>query len=239
MKKLCIAILLCLFTLPLSAFMTIESGNPNSYYAPLLDLFATGVNSGLAGSTIPPKIATVGFQVNFAMNGGGGVFQQTQHKDNYFFPLLYANFHIGDFLLFARGFAIDQKGASFWYLGGGLGYIVSDYKLFFPQIRILGAYNMLKANASNNDVKISTITANAIADYKLPIPILSIHILANLAYERNMMDVSWTALTKSFGVNRMRFSVGAQTSLFWVLNLSYEYTILPNSNHNLGISFGF
>ena len=237
MKKILLAALLCLLTLPLSAFIEIPTtGN----YDSLLDMFSTGMNSGLATATIPGRIFSAGLQANFAMNDGGGVLENAGNKDNYVFPLLFANLHLGDFLIFARGLAVNQKGADFWYVGGGLGYIVSDYKLLFPQIRLLGAYHMLNASHAYNDVKVSTITVNAVADYK--VPVLPIHALANIGYERNMLDASWNALGNSgkndLGLNRFRFSVGAQVKLL-ILGISYEYTILPNPNHNVGVSVVF
>ena len=239
MKKICIVALLCLFTLPLSAFFTITNDATKGELASVLDMFSTGVNSGLATATVPPRIFNAGFQANFAMNKDDSL-QKLGDSSNYFFPVLYANLRLGDFLFFGRGFAINQRGANFWYAGGGMGYIVSDYKLLFPQIRLLGAYHILDASHSQNDIRVSTATVNAIADYKLPIPIFKLHALANIAYERNMMDVSGNAITnRDLGVNRVRFSVGAAAEIFWILNLSYEYTILPNPNHNIGISVGF
>ncbi|MDR2733429.1 MAG: hypothetical protein LBC99_02150 [Spirochaetota bacterium] len=234
MKKILGALILCVLALPLAAF-NIPQGQQNSYYEPLLDLFSTGVNSGLAAATIPAKIFSAGFQANIAINTGGEILSQAGNTDNYFFPLLYVNLHISDFLIFGRGFAMKQHEVSTWYAGGGLGYIVSDYKLFFPQIRILGAFHIL--NSGSDDFKVSTATVNAVADYK--IPILPIHALANIAYERNMMSTSWTDFRNvDFGVNRVRFSLGAMVSILF-LNVSYEYTILPNPNHNLGLSVGF
>jgi hypothetical protein len=195
------------------------------------------VNSGLAAATIPPKFFNVGAQANFAINKDSSL-KDLGDGGNYIFPLLYANLRISDIILFARGFGINQSSANFWYAGGGIGYILSDYKLLLPQIRILGAYHMLNASHSNQDIKISTATVNAIADFKLPV--LPLHLLANIGYERNMMGVSWDAdPNKNLGVNRVRASVGAQYTLFWVLSLSYEYTIRPSPNHNLGVSIGF
>jgi len=234
MKKILGAILLCVFTLPLAA---VNFENTGGNREPLLDLFSTGVNSGLATATIPGKIFTVGLQANIALNNGEGVLSQAGNKNNYFFPILYANLHISDFLIFGRGFAMKQHGLSSWYVGGGLGYIVSDYKLFFPQIRILGAFNILN-NSGSDSFKVTTATVNAVADYK--IPILPLHILANIAYERNMFSSDWSSFTnKDFGVNRIRFSVGANVSLIGLLGVNLEYTIIPNSNFNLGVSVGF
>jgi hypothetical protein len=239
MKKILGAILLCVFALPLAAF-NIASGQPQSYYEPLLDLFSTGVNSGLATATIPGKIFTVGLQANIAINSKDEALGALSNTDNYFFPTLYANLHISDFLIFGRGFGMKQHGSTTWYAGGGLGYIVSDYKLFFPQIRILGAFHILNNSGDlNSNFKVTTATVNAVADYK--IPILPLHALANIAYERNMFSADWSigsSLKGDFGVNRVRFSLGAQASI-WILNISYEYTILPNANHNLGLSVGF
>jgi hypothetical protein len=232
MKKIFGAILLCALALPLAAF-DIPPGYGKGFYEPLLDLFATGVNSGLAAVTIPPRIARVGIQANFAMNKNDGVLNQVGNKDNYFFPILFANLHLKNFIIFARGFGMAQHGLNTWYAGGGLGYIVFKQKLIIPQIRVLAGYHML--NSGNADFKVSSATVNAVADLK--IPVLPVHILANIGYERNMLDAS--AANVKFGVNRIRASLGAQATLFWIMSLSYEYTIIPNPNHNIGISLGF
>jgi len=237
MKKILYAILLCVFALPLTAF-NISGTYAKGDLEPLLDLFATGVNSGLATATIPGKIFSAGIQANIAINSKEKALSDVSNTDNYFFPTLYANLHISDFLIFGRGFAMKQHGLSSWYAGGGLGYIVSNYKLFFPQIRILGAFHYLNNSGSDN-FKVTTATVNAVADYK--IPILPLHALANIAYERNMLSSDWSigsSLKGDFGVNRVRFSLGAQASIA-ILKISYEFTILPNVNHNLGLGIGF
>jgi hypothetical protein len=243
MKKIILALLLCLIVVPAMAFDIISSANQdNGYFEPLVDMFATGVNSGLAAATIPGKLLTIGFQANLAVNPEEDILAQAGNQNNYIFPLFYATLHIDDFLIFGRGMAINQKGLDFWYAGGGIGYIVADYKLFFPQIRILGAYHILDSGNDAN-FKVATATVNVIGDYKLPIPLLNLHILGNLAYERNMLTTDWRNIVdspdKDFGVNRIRASLGAQATIFAFINVSYEYTILPNPNHNLGVSASF
>lgn len=243
MKKILVSLLLCLVVVPAAAFdITSYAGQANGYFEPLVDMFATGVNSGLAAATIPGKFLSVGFQANLAVNPEEDILAQAQNSDNYIFPIFFATLRIDDFLIFGRGLVVNQKGLDFWYAGGGIGYIVADYKPLFPQIRILGAYHILD---SGNDAyfKVATATVNVIGDYKLPIPLFDLHILGNLAYERNMLTTDWKNVIsqpeKDFGVNRVRASVGVQVSFLAFLNASYEYTILPSPNHNFGISASF
>ena len=111
----------------------------------------------------------------------------------------------------------------------------------FPQIRILGAYHYM--DAPDAFFNLATLTANVIADYTLPIPLINIHLLANLGYERNMLVTSWQeglyGKNKDFGVNRVRASLGGEATVFAVIKLGYEYTILPNPNHNFSLSARF
>lgn len=243
MKKTLILLLLCLVVVPLYAFdISSYAGLSNSYFEPLVDLFATGVNSGLAAATIPGKLLSVGFQANLAVNPEEEILAQVKNTDNYVFPVFFATLRLDDFLIFARGFLVNQKGLDFWYAGGGLGYILLDYKPFLPQIRILGAYHILDSG-NDADFKVATATVNVIGDYKLSLPVLDLHILGNLAYERNMLTTDWIVSSfgknKDFGVNRVRASLAVNVAFLGFLNASYEYTILPNSNHNFGISATF
>ncbi len=242
MKKILVAFLLCLVVVPAAAFdITQYASQANGQFESLLDMFSTGVNSGLAVATINDGTLSVGFQANLAVNPEDGVLANPANKDNYFFPIFYASLCIDDFIFFGRGLMIDQKDIKFSYFGGGLGYIVAAQKPLFPQIRILGAYHYM--DAPDAFFNLATLTANVIADYTLPIPLINIHLLANLGYERNMLVTSWQedlyGKNKDFGVDRIRASLGGEATVFAVIKLGYEYTIVPNPNHNFSLSARF
>lgn len=244
MKKILIALLLCCVVVPAAAFDITQNatGQGNSYYEGLLDMFSTGLNSGLAVATINDGTLSLGFQFNLAVNPEDGVLASAGNKDNYIFPIFYASLCIDDFIIFGRGLLVDQKDVKFSYFGGGIGYIIAQQKTFFPQVRIIGAYHYMDAK-QDGYFSLASLTGNIIGDYKLPIPLINIHLLANLAYERNMLTTDWrnviSAPNKDFGVNRFRASLGGEATVFAIVKLGYEYTILPNPNHNFSVSARF
>ena len=241
MKKILIALLLCCVVVPAAAFdITKYSTEANGQFEGLLDMFSTGLNSGLAVATINDGTLSLGFQTSLAVNPEEGILNNAGNEDNYIFPLFYASLCIDDFIIFGRGLLVDQKDIKFSYFGGGIGYIIAQQKVFFPQVRIIGAYHYM--DAKDAFFSVSTLTGNIIGDYKLPIPLVNIHLLANLAYERNMLKTEWGSAygsNKDFGVNRFRASLGGEATVFAIVKVGYEYTILPNPNHNFSASVRF
>lgn len=242
MKKTAIIILtLCMTSLQLSGLNL--TGN-TSYtsdddYRPVLDLFATAANSGITASTRTGKFLAAGVQINAAVNPEDGVLSEAGNGDNYYFPLAWANIKLGRFILFGRGLLINQDNIKFTYLGGGIGYILVKGKLLLPEIRTVAAWHRLTADDAAFETR--SITANLIADYKLPIPVLGARIFANAGYERNNLSTSWdeTAFSVSnrdFWDNKFRVTFGASVKLFGIMNVAYEFTYKPSSNHNLSIA---
>ena len=175
-------------------------------------------------------------QANLAVNPEDGVLANPANKDNYFFPTFYASLCIDDFI--GRGLMIDQKTSSSRISAADRLHRRCPKPIF--QIRIPVRIPHGRPDAFFN---LATLTASVIADYTLPIPLINIHLLANLGYERNMLVTSWQeglyCKNKDFGVNRVRASLGGEATVFAVIKLGYEYTIVPNPNHNFSLSARF
>lgn len=245
MKKTLKHLLLCATLLLLTAVpaasmnITNYAANPDSFFEPLLDMFATGANSGLGASTTTGKLLTFGVQANMTINPNEDILAQAENKENYTLPLLFANIKLGRLTVFARGLFIKQDNIDFKYYGGGLAFTLIKGAKFFPAIRLLGAYHRCEAEGAFFELQ--SITAAAIADYKLPLPILNLSVFAVAGYERNMLKTTWDegvvlSPNKDLGMDRPRVSLGARLGLLKLLSISYEFTYLPNMNHNLSVS---
>lgn len=243
MRKL--TVILFLFTVisaPVAALNL--TGNTNytadGDFKPLLDLFSTAANSGITAATRTGRFLAAGIQINMAVNPENGILNEAGNSNNYYFPLAWANLRLGRVIVFARGLFINQDDIKFSYMGGGLGFILVKGRLLLPEIRTVAAWHRLKAPEA--DFQTDSVTANLIADYKLPIPVLGARIFGNIGYERNNLTTSWdeTAFSniknRDFWQNEMRVSFGASVKLFGLLNLAYEFTWKPSSNHNLSVA---
>jgi hypothetical protein len=89
MKKTLKHLLLCATLLLLTAVpaasmnITNYAANPDSFFEPLLDMFATGANSGLGASTTTGKLLTFGVQANMTINPNEDILAQAENKENY------------------------------------------------------------------------------------------------------------------------------------------------------------
>jgi len=223
--------------------MTNEASYNKDYFTPLLEMFATGANSGLAAASDTGKLLSFGVQINMTVNPSDAILNEPGNSSNYQLPMLYANFKLGRFFIFIRGLLISQDDVTFKYYGGGLGMVLIQGTTFFPEIKILGAYQ--KCEADGAFFELSALTAAAIVDYKLPIPILNLNVFAVGGYERNSLKTSWDSTAfpvpinpenLDFGLDQYRLSVGTRFEFLGLVALSYEFTLKPSVNHNITAS---
>ena len=214
-----------IFLIALISFFTVQQGfslsitNATSYtkdyFTPLLEMFATTANSGLGAVSDTGKFLSFGAQVNMSINPEEDILAQAENKDNYKLPVLYANIRFGNLFVFARGLLWEQDDITFKYYGGGVGLQFFKKSKILPTIKILGAYQKMVADGAF--FELTSITAAAIADYRLPIPVIKLHVFAVGGYERNSLKTTWdpaaivgNPANLDFGLDQYRLSLGAR-----------------------------